>query len=54
MVWGGGGGGGDADSKIRDICIDFQPCLKVHNLVSVRPKCIKLSQMTNHDVIFHV
>ena len=26
----------------------------IHNLVSVQPKCIKLGQMTNLDVIFHV
>ena len=40
--------------KIRDVCMDFEPCLKVHNFVSVHPKSIKLGQMTNLDVIFHV
>ena len=24
--------------KIRDVCMDFEPCFKVHNLVSVHPK----------------
>ena len=23
--------------SIRDVCMDFEPCLKVHNLVSVKP-----------------
>ena len=26
--------------KIRDVCMDFEPCFKVHNLVSVHPKSI--------------
>ena len=34
--------------------MDFEPCFKVHNLVSVSPKGMKLGQMTNLDVIFHV
>ena len=38
---------GDAVSKIRDGCMDFDPYFKVHNLVSVHPKNIKLGQMTN-------
>ena len=33
--------------KIRDVCMDFEPNFKVHNLVSVYPKSIKLGQMTN-------
>ena len=45
---------GDAVSKIRDVCMDFQPYFKVHNLVSVHPKSIKLGQMTNLNMIFHV
>ena len=40
--------------KIRDVCMDFEPCLKVHNLASVHPKSIKLGQMTNLDKIFHM
>ena len=39
--------------NIRDICIDFKPCLKVHNLVSVYPKSIKLRQMTHLNVILN-
>ena len=39
---------------IRDICMDFEPYFKVHNLVSVHPKNIKLGQMTNLDMIFYV
>ena len=34
--------------------MDFGPCFKVHNLVSVYPKGMKLVQMTNLDVVFHV
>ena len=40
--------------KITDICIDFEPCFKVHNLVYVHPKSIKLGQMATLNVIFHV
>ena len=40
--------------KIRDVCMDFEPNFKVHNLVSVHPKSIKLAQMTNLNMIFHV
>ena len=40
--------------KIRDVCMDFEPYFKVHNVVSVHPKSIILSQMTNHNMIFHV
>ena len=39
---------------IRDICMDFKPYFKVHNLVSVHPKSIILGQMTNLNMIFHV
>ena len=31
--------------KIRDVCMDFEPYFKVHNLVSVYPRSI---------MIFHV
>ena len=39
--------------KIRDICMDFEPYFKVHNLVSVNPKSNILGQMTNlqHDLL---
>ena len=40
--------------KIRDVCMDFEPYFKVHNLVNVHPKNIKLGEMTNLDMIFHV
>ena len=40
--------------KIRDVCMDFEPYFKVHNLVSVHPKSIILGQMINLDMIFHV
>ena len=40
--------------KIRDVCMDFEPYFKVHNLVSVHPKSIILGQMTNLNIIFHV
>ena len=34
--------------------MDFDPYLKVHNLVSVHPKGIILGQMTNLNMIVHV
>ena len=34
--------------------MDFEPCFKVHNLVSVQPKRIKLGQTINLNVVFHV
>ncbi len=34
--------------------MDFEPCFKVENFVSVHPKNIKLDQMTNFIVIFQV
>ena len=34
--------------------MDFEPYFKVHNLVNVHPKNIKLGQMTNLDMIFYV
>ena len=40
--------------KIRDVCMDFEPYFKAHNLVSVPPKSIILGQMINLDMIFHV
>ena len=40
--------------KIRDVCMDFEPYFKDHNLVSVHPKSIILGQITNLNMIFHV
>ena len=40
--------------QIRDVCMDFEPYSKVHNLISVHPKDIILGQMTNLNMIFHV
>ena len=40
--------------NITNICMDFEPCLKVYKFVSVYPKNIKLGQMTTLNVIFHV
>ena len=40
--------------NIRDVCMDFEPHFKVHNLVSVHPKSIILDQTINLDMIFHV
>ena len=37
MVWWGGGGGGRC-LNIRDVCMNFDPCFKVYNLVYVHPK----------------
>ena len=34
--------------------MDFEPCFKVYNLVSIRPKSMKLGQVTNRNVIFHM
>ena len=48
---------GDADSKLETFAfMEFEPCLKIHNLVStcIHPKSIKLGQMANLDVILHV
>ena len=33
--------------KIGDVCMDFEPNVKVHNLISIYPKSIKLGQMIN-------
>ena len=30
--------------NIRDVCMDFEPCFKVYNLVSVHPKSITLGR----------
>ena len=44
---------GDAVSKL-DVCMDFEPYFKVHNLVNVHSKIIILDQMTNLNMIFYV
>ena len=45
---------GDAASKLETFVWIFNHVTKVRNLVSVRPKSIKLGQMANLDVIFQV
>ena len=40
--------------KIGDVCMDFEPYFKDHNLVNVHPKSIELGQMTNLNMIFYV
>ena len=48
-------GFGGSFLKIRDVCMDFEPYFKVHNLVSAHPKSIILyNQMTSLNMIFHV
>ena len=34
--------------------MDFEPCVKVYNLVSIRPQSMKLGQMINLNVIVHM
>ena len=46
-------GFGGSSLKIRDVIMDFELCFKVHNLVYVQPKRIKLGQTINLNVIFH-
>ena len=45
---------GDDVSTFGDVCMDFEPCFEVYNLVSIRPQSMKLGQMTNLNVIFHM
>ena len=45
---------GDAISKFRDVCMDLEPCFKVHNLAVIQLKNTKLGQMTNFKVVFHM
>ena len=40
--------------KVRDFFVDFEPYLKVHNLVSLHLESIILGQMTNLNIIFHM
>ena len=43
---------GDAVSILETFVVE--PCFKVHNLVSVHPKSIKLDQIASLDAICHV
>ena len=47
---------GDAQIlEFRDICMDFEPCLKVHPSVSAQQKCTGLGQMTQYlNMTYHV
>ena len=40
--------------KIRDVCMDLEPCFKVHNLVVIQLRNTKLGQMTNLNMIFYI
>ena len=40
--------------EIRDICKDVELCLKIHSLISVQHKSIKLRQMIQLYVVLHV
>ena len=40
--------------KIKNVCMDFEPYFKVHNLVSVHPKSVILGQITNLNMVFHM
>ena len=46
-------GFGGCHLKIRDVCMDLEPCFKVHNLVVIQLNNTKLGQMTNLNVIFY-
>ena len=47
-------GFGGRHLKIRDVCMDLEPCFKVHNLAVIQLKNTKLGQMTNFKVVFHM
>ena len=36
--------------KIRDVCMDLEPCSKVHNLFVIQQNNTKLGQVTNLKV----
>ena len=46
-------GFGGCFQEIRDICVDFEPCLKVHTLIYIQHKSIKLGQMIHLNMILH-
>ena len=39
--------------EFKNICMDFEPCLKVHSLISLEHKGTKLGQMINLNASFH-
>ena len=39
---------------MRDICMDFEPCLKFHTLISVQHKSINFGQIIHLYIIFHL
>ena len=45
---------GGRSLKIRDVCMDFEPYFKAHNLVSIHPKSIILGQLTNLNMVFRM
>ena len=47
-------GFGGRHLKIRDVCMDLEPCFKVHNLVVIQLNNTKLGRMTNFKVVFHM
>ena len=47
-------GFGGRHLKIRDVCMDLEPCFKVHNLVVIKLKNTKLGYMTNFNMIFYM
>ena len=47
-------GSGGRSLIISDVCMDFELCFKVHNLVYAQLKRIKLGQTINLNVTFHV
>ena len=40
-------GFGGCRLKIRDVCMDLEPCSRVHNLVVIKQNFTKLGQMTS-------
>ena len=44
---------GDAGEKL-DICMHFKLCLRVHSLISIQHKSIKLGHVIHLNVIFYV
>ena len=46
-------GFGGCHFKIRDVCMELEPCFEVHNLV-IQPNNTKLGQMTTLGVVLHM
>ena len=40
-------------SNFLSICMDLEPCSRVHNLVVIQLNNTKLGQMTNLNVVFY-